>query len=340
MTIGGGLVAQTEHSFIEALGGAAPSVRQFRIAGFHIRLEFASPVLVPFLYSAFQHLAEPPTAQADLIIHIWDSQSTGAPPPPLPTFDRDEVWILKTSRLQAYTVTPGRSFYLLNFGQGRAYYWLAAPDLWQPEISSPIIPILHWWLLEQGWAFLHAAAVGVQELGAALLVGRGGRGKSSTALACLKSHLLLLGDDYCLARQDGSLHSLFSSAKLDDASLVRFPYLESARSPFSAPDWEKHLFFLYPAFRENLSAELSARCILLPSVTSGPDTFFRPARPAQALAALAPSTLYQLRFTREADRMLAMMRSLTDNLPCFTLHLGQDQEKIPQAIEEVLRQCA
>jgi hypothetical protein len=334
-----GLVAHSRRSFHEALGGAPPPERQIRIAGSGIRLRFATEALARAMSAAFAHIVEEAAGEPDLTIHIWDSQTRASSPPPLPTFERDEVWLLKTATLQAYTTAPGRFFHLLDFQSRLGYTWLNNTELSQPDVSSPLIPILHWWLFERGWAFLHAAAVGTPDLGAALLAGRGGRGKSSTALACLGSRLRVLGDDYCLARGDGRLHTLYCSAKVDDTSLKLLGFLEAARSPFSGPDWEKHMFFLHPGFASGLAAELEAKCVLIPEVAQRRDTAVVAARPGEALTALAPSTLYQLRFTREPAGMLAVMRTLVERLPCYRLLLGEDRSQIPAVIEEVIRQC-
>ncbi|TAK11405.1 MAG: hypothetical protein EPO32_12325 [Anaerolineae bacterium] len=318
-----------------------PCHRQFKLAGKHIRLAFASEALATKLFAAFGHLAEPAEGKADLTIHVWDSASIGgSAPPPLPAFDGNQAWLMNGEQISAFSAAPGEQFYLLDLTTDTGYFWSASSNLPQPECGSPFIPILHWWLQEQGWMFIHAAAVGTPELGAAVVVGRGGRGKSSTALSCLDSSLLYLSDDYCLARSDGRLHTLYCSAKVGNASLAHLPFLEPARSPFTEPEWEKHLFFLDRAFKAQLAIELQARCILLANVTREVDTWAEPIRPALALTALAPSTLLQLRFSREADALLAGMRALTESLPCFTLHLGTNRKQIPRVIERTLQQCA
>lgn len=331
---------QCRAAFQAAQNATTPCLRQFAIGDKLIRLDFAGDALAAKLSAAFEHLAQPDQNAPDLTIHLWDSATTGAPSPPLPAFEGNQAWLMNGEHTSAFCGAPGEQFYLLDLQHNEAYFWSASPNLPQPECGSPLIPILHWWLQELGWLFLHGAAVGTPELGAALIVGRGGRGKSSTALACLDSSLRYLADDYCLARPDGSLHTLYCSAKAGNSSLKRMPYLETARSPFTDASWEKNLFFLNNGFADRLIRTIPARCVLVASVSGETNTWAEPIRPALALTALAPSTLFQLRFSRDTGALLSGMRSLVERLPCFTLHLGTDRAQIPKAIERTLEQCA
>ena len=50
---------------------------------------------------------------------------------------------------------------------------------------------------------VHAASVGTKD-GAVLIVGKGGSGKSTSALACLNAGMYYLGDDYTLISNDSN----------------------------------------------------------------------------------------------------------------------------------------
>lgn len=81
------------------------------------------------------------------------------------------------------------------------------------------------WLAGPSTHVLHAAAVSFDGR-AVVLVGPGGTGKSTTALACARAGADFLGDDLCLAEagdedSEPQVHCLFASAKLNPDSAER-----------------------------------------------------------------------------------------------------------------------
>ena len=74
--------------------------------------------------------------------------------------------------------------------QAELPYWTA---------SAPFRTLLHWWMEANGCQLLHAAAVGHQD-GALLITGKGGVGKSTTALTCLEAGMQLISDDYLVVK--------------------------------------------------------------------------------------------------------------------------------------------
>ena len=92
----------------------------------------------------------------------------------------------------------------------------------------------------------HAAAVGQMGSGA-LLVGKGGSGKSTSALGSLASGWRYIGDDYCLLALNGipQIHSLCTSAKLNAYHLENFPTLLSAISNSKELTSETAILYLH-----------------------------------------------------------------------------------------------
>ncbi|MEO0770938.1 MAG: serine kinase, partial [Cyanobacteria bacterium J06649_4] len=170
-----------------------------------------------------------------------------------------------------------------------------------------------------------------------LLAGKGGSGKSSTALACLNSELVYASDDYCLVETDPEpyVYSLYNTAKLKgQADLERFPHLAPLISnPDSFTD-EKAMVFLQEHYPEKLINKLPIKAILLPRVMGIPDTHIRRASSMLALKALAPSTIFQLPNTGQSA--LKMMATLARQVPCYVLELGTDIPQIPRAIATLL----
>ena len=79
----------------EATCGGGVSLDRLSMAGASISLLFASQALRERLTPAFAHLALPPdedSAQPALTIHLWDSASTGAEPPPRPRVPENHAY--------------------------------------------------------------------------------------------------------------------------------------------------------------------------------------------------------------------------------------------------------
>src|SRR5579871_1987515 len=119
---------------------------------------------------------------------------------------RGQLLDVHTPSLQAVYVPGPDLLNVVDLDRNVAFCWKREPSAlpyW--ETCSPFRPLLHCWLRERGLQFAHAAAVGCAD-GGVLLVGQGGSGKSSSALACLDSPLRYLSDDYCAVqrRQDGA----------------------------------------------------------------------------------------------------------------------------------------
>ena len=192
-----------------AAGGATD--RFYSVGGLSLRLRFAGPALIPLLTPALAHLSAEPGGAPALTVCLWDSASTGTPPPapPWPPENRQargEIVGYNDGRI--FTAHHGGSGALSMYEAppGRAVYWvLDAARVPYYESGAPLRTILHWWLGRRGRQVLHAGAVGAAA-GGALLVGKGGSGKSTTAAACLGTTLRYAGDDYCAVRLSPTPH--------------------------------------------------------------------------------------------------------------------------------------
>ena len=72
----------------------------------------------------------------------------------------------------------------------------------------------------------------------------------------------------------------------------------------------------------------------MPRVTGARDTRIVPASAAQALLALAPSTLFQLPGAESAK--FRRMSQIAKSLPAYTLESGTDWTQIPRALQELI----
>jgi hypothetical protein len=319
-------------------GGAVE--RSYNIAGYPVRLRFAGPALVDAMTRALAHLEADPALKPMLTIHVADSGSTGkGPPAPLELMTEGQSsagWIHRGKRMRARFQPDTSSLHILDSSQDSAIFWTEDAlriRFW--ERSAPLHYLFHWWMGSHGRQLIHAAAVGTAG-GGALLVGRAGAGKSTAALSCLQSELGYAGDDYHLIALEPLpfAFSLYNSAKLNAAQLQQFEQLRHAVANPHELAQEKAVLFIHECCPKKISPGFPIRAVLVPRITHRKQTAFMPASPATALAALAPSTIFQLR-DRGAGSFEAMAELLR-RVPSFVLELGTDLPQIAPVILELL----
>jgi hypothetical protein len=310
-----------------------------------VSLRFASPALRERLTPAFAHLVAKPNERrgpAGLTVHLWDSASVGADPPPHPQTPSGAP----AGALYHFHEPPLRSVYqpgletlsVLDSQSREAWYWVA-DALEQPswDQACPIRQILFWWLRSRRYLQLHAGGVGTPRAGA-LVVGQAGSGKSTVALACLGSELLYAGDDYIAVTLEPSprVASLYNSGKLDPAHATSFfPHLLPLLANRDRLDTEKAILYVERHFPQQTTRGFPLAAVVVATV--------RPARRdpqifamcrAAAFAALGPSTMFQLH-TAGADE-LSTLSSLVARVPCYGLEVGSDLGALPRKISELL----
>lgn len=334
------LVAETAQAFSAAAerAGEVPQ-RSFSIAGCGVLLRFAGPALMDSLTRALSHLP-PCDGEPDLVVDVWDSASTGASEPPSlpgrPEGTPEGVRILyHEDPVQAVYLPSERSLSVVDDSSGRAWFWTAdAAEVPHWERAAPARYILNGWLGARGRHVMHAGAVAEKDAGL-LLVGKGGSGKSTTALTCVQAGFSYAGDDYALVSTDPPMaHALYSSGKLHAHHVTRFPELLHAVDNKSRLDEEKAVLFVDSHSPERLREGFPIRAVAVPRVTHQPETRFGPASAAEALTALAPSTVFLM--PGSSAGQLSAMAELLRQTPCYRLELGTDLAAIPDVVRELL----
>lgn len=325
--------------------------RRYRFGTHVVGLRFAGPALFDALGTALSHLVEPGDSPADLTIDLWDSESTGEAVSPLIQFmrsriaydhyqfltPRHEIIGISNDRVPATLDQWSGAFSLFDRQRRQGVYWVqSADDVPYFERAAPLRTMLSWGLSDLGLQSVHAAGVGRPDAGV-LLAGRGGSGKSSTALRCLESGMGYLADDYCLISDSppAEAFSMYSVAKLNGvADLQRMPsFLPHIVNPEAAGD-EKLMMYLAESFADRLLTSFPVRAVLVPKVTDRPDTVLEPISAAAALRALGPTTLLQR--PGAGPEAMRAMSSFVSSVPCFELQLGSRSEQIPRVIEDLL----
>jgi hypothetical protein len=316
--------------------------RRLRLAlgGGTAAIEVAGDRLFDRITPALQHLAvEGDGRAADFSVSLWDADETGlAGPPPAPGGDPTAPAIVTVSGDGRF-VLQRRTHAVVGHERARSAVvgWFRDVDRMPLyDRGRPLHPQILLWNQDRGAPPLHAGLVARSGRGA-LLVGQGGSGKTTAALACLLNGFDFLGDDYVSLRKgDGGAfvgHGVYGSTHVDPHHLTRFPEL-FARAVF--PRWEnedKAVVFLGEAFPERLARESPIDALFLPTVRSG-GTAARTATPAEASLRLVQGAL-ALAPHAGAGGMEPLFE-LASSVPAFWLDLGSDLDEIPTVISAIL----
>ena len=325
--------------FERAADGVGVAELRLRVAGLPVLVRFAGPQLSEQLGPAFDHLRADPGEEPALTIYAWDSEQSGTPPPPLPAIDRSDprgttFYVADEGRRLASRPLLGQ---LSAYDSDRRAGWFwcrSGRELPFWERAAPFRQVLHWWLPEHGKLLVHGAAVGHASHGL-LLAGRGGSGKSTCALATLTSPLLYAGDDY-VAVDVGSeprIFSLYCSGKLVPSHARLLPHLPAPTFAGDGSLEEKSVFYVAERFPERMCGGFPLAAVVAPRVHGSAPEFTR-VGPAEALAALAPSTLLQL-VPAQADALTAMAGVL-QRVPAYRFDVGGPVELLPEALDRLL----
>ncbi|MGH7884530.1 MAG: glycosyltransferase [Thermodesulfobacteriota bacterium] len=314
----------------------------YKIADNNIKISFAGDSLIKYLTPAIEHLRVESFMNSDLELCVWDSDSTFTEPPVRPCAlndftDRGDIWGFNSKRIKTAFHWSEYSINLLDHKTNTAIYWITN-DKYMPFwiYASPFRTIFHWFMEKKGCQLLHAASVGTEE-GAVLITGKGGVGKSTTALSCLNYGFLYLADDYLITKLDPqpTVFSLYNSAKLNSDNIYNFPEFKHLIDNTDKLDKEKAIMFLYPDLKEKIAYKLPIKAIFTPKITEENETKISFAEKLLVDRSISFTTMSQLpnvgRHTHD------FINNLTSRLPSFTLELGKKLDNVPKTIEDFLK---
>ncbi len=316
--------------------------RRVSVGGSVVHLRLAGGAMVPHLFPAVSHLEttdDPP----DLTVCVWDTASTGVPVPPA-VWPRDDYGLFGEIGVFAdryYGVfQPTGLLSVVDYENRIAMLWTASAGEVPPEESAaPLRVIFHAWLTHQGLCPLHGAAVGFADR-AALMVGRGGSGKSTSSMASIGSGLGYLGDDFCAidVRDGVTVHSLYNTAKIAAHELPALPFARPWVSGRPLSD-RRSACYLADHIPGRLVDRAPVRAVLLPRVTPGQEeTTIEPASAADAFLAIAPTSAVLA--PRWSSAINARFGALVRHVPAYWLRLGRDRAQVGAPIKRLLESLA
>jgi hypothetical protein len=316
--------------------------------GHGVRIRLVGRRLARWFSAPFAHLAarDGERIVPSLAIDLWDEEETGIPCP-LSAQD-GQSWDVGGG---AFTLSPDRRFVGFRFRESltgldrKAQHVVGsqagADRLSLYERGKPLHVLLTMWYSDRGIQLVHSGLVARDGRGV-LLPGKGGAGKSTSALACLSAGFDYVGDDYVGVEILGpgafQAHSVFGSTWLEPGQLLRFPELAS-HAIAGLYAWErKPLVLLTPLFPQRLVRGASIRALALPRIADASATRFRPAAKAEVLLEIVPSSLLDQLLRPGAEGFRRLVK-LVDGVPTYWLELGRDLAGIPPAVDALLAEA-
>ena len=315
--------------------------RDFLVAETSVRLRFAGGALTTSILPGLAHPVYGPASEPSFQIFLWDSESTGVAPPPAPRPWRDfssrgNIWGFDSFRYRSSFQWGTGAVNVMDRDARQAVFWVPSHQhlpAW--VLASPLRGILHWWMELTGRQLVHAAAVGCGDAGV-LIPGKGGSGKSSTALSCLLDGMDFIADDYLALAMDPEprAHRLYTTAKLDRSNLTRYPELVRRCRVVDQPGFDKVVLFLEDEFGEQLRDSLRLKLVLRPYLSGVTETILAPVDASEIEHSLSSETLRQL--PHVGAQTVEFLERVSLGVPHAAIHLGTDREPIPAAIRQAL----
>jgi len=224
---------------------------------------------------------------------------------------------------------------LLDKRSDHAVVWLGEPDrIGVADAATLIRALVAWWIANDDCGVVHAAAVAGPR-GAALLTGRGGTGKSSTAAACFQAGLHFIGDDSVFCRADtAEVFSLNTCVSLFEQDLAQYHSGLDAGAATTPGRDGKIVVDLAQVDRDRIVSHVPI-CAVVSLVRSGPGPVeLCPAARPRVLAALAPSSVFNV--PTPEQRTLSMIAALVRRIPTYELTLRGHRDDVATRVRRFL----
>lgn len=317
-------------------------VKDIRIANLIIRLRFAGDAMFSSIFPAFKHISvSSEILIPDYTINIWDSLSTNVDFPKIPCSIKEieirgELRGYNSDEFESCYSTHSRMLSTIHHPSKVGNVCLMG-DVKIPafEVASPLRGIMHWILRRNKMVLLHTASVGTS-MGSVLIAGRGGVGKSSTALRCLIAGMNYYGDDICgLSVQNGVpiINSLYCSGKVLSTDYLNFTEMENFIFKHNETDYNKEVFLLNDFISKRENSHLIT-AIIIPYQNNSLEIGFEKISFAKALSIICSSSKFLL--PGAGDEIFQVFSKVIKIIPCFQFNLGGNPKLIPEKINSLI----
>jgi hypothetical protein len=302
--------------------------RLLNIAGRSLKLDIAGASIEAFVCPAFAPMAVAgTTSETNSRLLIWADERYRHPP--WGEAECGSIRLPNGGILISHAVSSAVEAFL---PEGRLMLW-GRPDAFENgDIQAhPASTAIAAWLARSGALVWHAGAVG-DDNGAALLIGPGGTGKSTVALACAARGMGVLGDDLCVVTTDGApmVHGLFSTAKVTRDSEQHLGLTAPANSARTAKD-KRVLTFSDETFVR--SAPIAAIIVLTKS-SSG--SVLAPLPRSAVMRALAPTALKAAIGAGSLRQWLRTVADLARRTPGFLVTIDWNLDAVVRSVSSAI----
>lgn len=300
--------------------------RHRSVAGHNLRLDIVGPSIFSSIVPAFLPLRDMAVSPASGHLRIWADADYL-----YPTHNGGSSVIrLPQGGILAFHSPQLAAEALMN--DGRMVLWGTPETFANGDIvAHPASIAMAAWLAQRGTVTLHVAAVGTKA-GAALLVGRGGGGKSTTALACAAAGMKILGDDICAVTTDGrpEVHSLYGTAKVTRDSEEHLALV--AESPWARTSKDKRVLALN---EDSLMASAPITAIIVLTKSRGRSRPL-PLSRNEVMRAMAPTALPAAIGSYPLAQWLRCVAVLTRDVPGFLINIDWDLKGVVGSVTDAL----
>ena len=321
------------------------SVFNFSIANRDLVIRSAGKNLQEITCHALKHIEKvdsPTFSNPSFEILVWDEKESGIPMPNQPwetpnNLVEDSFVQFHLAEFFVSQFDNQSILFIYNEQENQAICIIQdAKNLNNSFRSSPYFKLIALWASKQKLNILHAGCVSYANK-AVLIVGKSGKGKSSTSVQCLIGGLDYLSDDYIVVDINGEkpiAHSLFNTGKLKNKHIDRFNKIQGKYIQGILDKNDKPLLFLHDYFNEQIIKSAEIKAIIVPNIVQEKHASYEFISPAESLRALAPSTLIQLKINNLNE--LHSLANLTRNLPNYQLNIGSDLDHISYKVKELI----
>jgi hypothetical protein len=258
----------------------------------------------------------------------------------LPPSEYRRKRLVETTNDYYYYWTPerGGNLTVLDRSAGRALLWYpSAGEIASWEFSRPFLAAIHAFMLPTSWTPVHAAAVAKNDV-AILIAGRGGVGKTTTALVCAEAGWDYLSDDFVLiGGKPWRAASMYRSARMREDMFARLPRSMTAVTNISTDDGEVRAEVDVGMVGQIGSKDVEIGAIVVLQRAGAVHAAIAPIRRSQALSALAGSTLIAL--AGGQVETFGKLADLVNQVPCFAFEPGPELADIPGALAALVKEC-